>query len=169
MHRSLLFFLFALTLAACKEDPCSTVTCLNGGTCLDGLGTCQCQPGFEGDSCQTNTFQRFIGTFSADYGNCLDTSPAHEVGIEQAGGSNALRILNLGDYECPAGTLQVEATVTGTLVQIAEQTVNCGSISYTFSGSGRLEGELIRIDFVATYDADGFLRTDACSVNLEKK
>ncbi len=169
MNRRLMFLLLALTLAACKEDPCSDVTCLNGGTCLDGLGTCECQPGFEGDSCQINTFQRFIGTFGADYGNCIDTSPTHEVGIEQASGSSSLLISNLGDYECPTGQLQVEAAVTGTTFSIAEQVVNCGAISYTFSGSGRLEGELIQIDFVAKYDADGFLRTDACSVSLEKK
>lgn len=32
-------------------DPCASVTCENGGTCVDG--TCECAAGFEGESCAT--------------------------------------------------------------------------------------------------------------------
>jgi hypothetical protein len=32
-------------------DPCDTVTCLNGGTCVDGV--CHCPAGYTGNRCQT--------------------------------------------------------------------------------------------------------------------
>jgi hypothetical protein len=42
--------LFAVILLSnCKEDPCEGKTCLNGGTCVDGV--CQCADHYEGASC----------------------------------------------------------------------------------------------------------------------
>ncbi|MDX2003565.1 MAG: calcium-binding EGF-like domain-containing protein [Chitinophagales bacterium] len=43
-------FLMAL-LHSCKEDKCEDVSCLNGGTCVDG--TCDCPSGFTGADCGT--------------------------------------------------------------------------------------------------------------------
>ena len=36
-------------------DDCGNVTCLNNGTCRDGINTahCECRPGYKGDFCQT--------------------------------------------------------------------------------------------------------------------
>ncbi len=36
-------------------DECNSSPCENGGTCMDGAGqfTCQCKPGYTGDTCGT--------------------------------------------------------------------------------------------------------------------
>ena len=38
-------------------SPCDTVTCYNNGTCVDddGKTTCECQPGFIGLDCSTDS------------------------------------------------------------------------------------------------------------------
>lgn len=161
--------LLLILVSACKEDPCETAVCLNGGTCVDGLGTCECLPGFEGDSCQVSTFQLFLGSFEADYGSCLDTPPDHRVGIAQQGLESNLTIIDLGDYACPAGIVEVSAEVTGKSLTIPEQDIDCGDIVYTFSGSGTANDNGVTIDFIVIYDADGFVRKDECSVTLTKE
>lgn len=161
--------LLLILVSACKEDPCEAAVCLNGGTCVDGLGTCECLPGFEGDSCQVSTFQLFLGTFEADYGSCLDTPPEHRVGIAQQGLEDNLTILDLGDYACPSGNIAVSAKVTGNSLTIPEQDIDCGDIVYTFAGTGTANGNVLTIDFTVTYDADGFIRKDECSVILTKE
>ena len=163
------FAVVLLLLSACKEDPCENVTCLNGGTCLDGLGTCACQPGYEGDSCEIYTFQLFLGSFEANYGGCVDTPPEHRVEIEQEGGEDRLRITGLGDYACPTGSLTVVADVTGNTLSIPSQNVDCGEIIYTFEGDGSVSGNVLTISFSVEYDADGFLRKDNCSATLTKE
>ncbi len=167
-----LFWLLLVPIAllgSCKEDPCETTTCLNGSTCLDGLGQCECLPGYEGDSCETFIFQQFIGSFTADYGACLATQPAHRVAIAQATGSNQLSITDLGDYDCPGGSLVILGQVDGNTLTIPQQTIDCGSIEYLFSGSGSLSGSQLNLDFTVVYDAGGFLRTDNCSATLGKE
>lgn len=156
-------------LSACQEDPCENVVCLNGGTCVDGLGTCECLPGFEGDSCETFTFQLFLGSFEADYGGCVDTPPEHRVGIEQKDGEEKLLISNLGDYACPGGELVIEGDVTGNTLVIPQQIVDCGDIQYTFEGTGSVDGAVVTLSFTVTYDADGFDRIDQCSATLTKE
>lgn len=156
-------------LAACEEDVCENVTCLNGGTCVDGLGTCECQPGYAGDSCEVYLLETFLGSFEADYGGCVNTAPEHRVGIEQVPGEESLRILNLGDYACPAGPLAVSATTTGSTITIDEQAIDCDDIVYTFSGSGQISGNVLHLDFSVRYDAGGFIRTDQCSATLTKE
>lgn len=158
-----------LLLSACQEDPCENTVCLNGGSCVDGLGSCECQIGYEGDSCETFTFQLFLGSFEAEYGGCVDTPPGHRVEIEQKNGEETLLIRGLGDYACPGGTLVVEAQASGTALTIAEQAVDCGDILYTFSGSGAVDGNRITLSFVVTYDADGFIRTDQCTAVLSRE
>jgi hypothetical protein len=42
-------FLTATVFTSCEKDPCEDVTCLNGGTCIDG--ECDCPEGYTGSDC----------------------------------------------------------------------------------------------------------------------
>lgn len=48
-------------------DECDPNPCVNGASCLDGLGsyTCRCLPGFNGTRCETGT----IGRMTHHHGN----------------------------------------------------------------------------------------------------
>lgn len=55
-----------LSLACNKKDNtssnnCKNVTCLNGGTCVNG--TCSCSSGYEGTDCSGVIRKKFIGTY----------------------------------------------------------------------------------------------------------
>jgi len=51
------------TFTSCMPDPCETVVCQNGGTCVEG--TCECPDGYEGTNCETATVDKFVGTYTA--------------------------------------------------------------------------------------------------------
>ena len=164
------FCILLLTFFSCKkDDPCEGVVCLNGGTCAEGLGTCQCQNGYEGDSCETFILQSFLGVYNVTYQGCFTTSPDHTVAIDQASGNNQINIFDLGDYECPGGRIEIVAEVDATNVTIPAQTIDCsGEIAYTFSGSGSLSNNILTLNFKVSYDADGVQRQDDCTATLEK-
>ena len=152
-----------------KDDPCEGVTCLNGGTCAEGLGTCQCQSGYEGDSCEVFVLQSFLGVYQVTYQGCFTTSPNHSVAIDQANTNSQIKIYDLGDFECPGGRIEVLADVEGTNVTIPSQTIDCnGEIAYTFSGTGSLSNNILTLNFQVNYDADGIEHVDNCTATLEK-
>jgi hypothetical protein len=165
---SLLLFAGLLFVSSCKSDPCEEVACQNGGACIEGV--CECLPGFVGDSCQFFDPSQYFGTYRAEYTNCFVTSDNHRVIIEEVPGEGGkIAIFDLGDYDCPGGDLQIEGIITGNQLNIPDQTVDCGVISYQFSGDGVLtDGTVLTIDFRVAYDAGGFEQVDDCQVRMAK-
>lgn len=155
-------------MVACKEDPCDSVTCLNGSTCVEGV--CECREGYTGTSCETFSLEKFLGSYTASYQGCFVTSPNHSVAIGQAAvGSADLEIIDLGDYDCPAGgPITLSAEPDGSTLNIPSQIVDCGLISYTFSGSGTLQGDTLTLNFNVTYVSDGQSQQDICTAILIK-
>jgi hypothetical protein len=169
MSRALICCLGAVwLLSACKPDPCKETVCENGGTCLDGA--CQCPEGFRGISCETFDLEAYLGEFAAEYSGCFTTSPGHRVLLESIPGSgNRIYLTNLGDYACPGGELRPEASLNGTQMTLPRQTLSCGSIAYTFEGSGNFDGvSRLTLTFEVSYDAGGFTQTDRCSAVMER-
>lgn len=73
MKKSLLSFLagaaiFAVSLSSCTSDPCKDVNCGTNGTCVEG--NCECDPGYEGTSCETEMRAKFLGTYVATGSLC---------------------------------------------------------------------------------------------------
>jgi hypothetical protein len=155
-------------LVACKEDPCDSVTCLNGSTCVEGV--CECREGYTGASCETFLLEKFLGNYTVSYQGCFVTSPNHRVAIGQASvGSADLQIIDLGDYDCPVGgPITLSAEPNGNQLSIPSQVFDCGLIQYTFSGSGALEGDTLTMNFVVTYASDGQSQQDVCTAVLIK-
>lgn len=68
---SLLFCLFLLVgFSSCeKEDPCQNVTCINGGTCVNGA--CNCPSGYSGSDCSIPP-DPCAGITCLNGGNCIN-------------------------------------------------------------------------------------------------
>jgi hypothetical protein len=161
-------FIVLTSLTSCQNDPCEAIECQNGGSCNEGV--CECPEGYEGAFCQNLNSQQHFGEYHTDYQGCIDTSPSHIINIEAANDSVAeLRIVNLGDYECPNGELAILADLNGNSVSIAEQSINCGPITYTYSGSGTFTsaGQL-SLSFMVSYSDGVNDITDQCTVLLER-
>jgi hypothetical protein len=160
----------SLLIGACGQEPCAEVECLNGGTCLEG--TCDCPEGFTGPSCESFESSEFLGSYTASYGDCFDVSDDHRVDVDLNPNNDTtsqLLLYNLGDYACPNGELAVAASVNLNQIVIPDQTIDCGGIEYTFSGSGELQGNRLIITFTNRYDAGGIMRDDQCTATLEKR
>ncbi|MEM6799893.1 MAG: calcium-binding EGF-like domain-containing protein [Bacteroidota bacterium] len=169
MKLRFVFCLIAFLSFACEEDPCAGVSCTNGGTCVEGVGTCECLAGFEGENCETNVILKFIGSYGADYGGCVNTAPEHRVNITQLSGESRLNIADLGDYACPGGEVNVIADISGDQINIPSQNIDCsGEIVYTFSGSGSISTSVISLTFSVRYETDGLERIDNCTATLTK-
>lgn len=53
-----------VVLNSCVKDPCTELSCQNGGSCSDGF--CQCPTGFEGAECEITTASRFVGKWAGN-------------------------------------------------------------------------------------------------------
>ena len=66
MFKNLIYLCLAVLLfTACGDDPvdpCAGVDCGPNGTCVDG--TCDCEEGYYGDTCENLLQDLFIGTWS---------------------------------------------------------------------------------------------------------
>ena len=51
-----------VVFSSCEKDPCTELTCQNGGNCADGY--CSCPTGFEGAECDITASSRFIGKYA---------------------------------------------------------------------------------------------------------
>ncbi len=56
-----------LTIGGCSKDKCKDITCLNGGSCIDGA--CNCVNGYTGDRCQTSKCE---GVTCMNGGSCIN-------------------------------------------------------------------------------------------------
>jgi len=57
-----IFLAGAVVYTSCEKDPCTNLTCYNGGSC--GNGKCICPTGYENTQCQTLSVTRYIGTYA---------------------------------------------------------------------------------------------------------
>lgn len=56
-----------IVYSSCVKNACDNVTCLNGGSC--GNGVCRCPTGYEDPQCQTLSINRYLGAY-AGYTSC---------------------------------------------------------------------------------------------------
>jgi hypothetical protein len=51
----------SITYISCNRDKCKSVVCGHGGVC--NSGACVCPSGYEGSNCETETREKFLGTW----------------------------------------------------------------------------------------------------------
>lgn len=115
--------LFAFVLSttvyttSCKDD-CSSSSCENGGTCVDG--DCNCADGYEGNTCSAESRDKFEGdwTYSGISGCTFVVNRPSKISEET---SNVLQVTmtNLTGY-----SETVIANVDGNTITIPVQTVD---------------------------------------------
>jgi hypothetical protein len=80
-----------MVLVACKSDPCEDVSCVQGD-CQEGV--CNCAAYYEGESCDTESRTKFLGT------NCPSGSQFLVTTI-QAGTTNAGQVMLTNIHQDP--------------------------------------------------------------------
>lgn len=69
MNFKLLFFLLLAFTFSCTNEPCEDVDCGEHGTCDEISGNCLCDDFYEGDQCEIEVREKFLGTWQV-FGNC---------------------------------------------------------------------------------------------------
>lgn len=120
---------------SCEQDPCKDVICVNG-TCVSGI--CDCDAGYEGSDCGTESRAQFIGTYSVSGTVACEVTPDGTItnavlSITNSASDVTKIVINF------AGQLTIIGTVTGSSVTIESQTVG----SFTYTGNGTVSGNNI--------------------------
>lgn len=162
-----IYFIFALTcltitgvlLSGCKkeEDPCDNVTCQNGGTCNNG--SCSCASGYEGATCGTEMRSKFIASYTVQE-NC---SPGGNFNYNMTINSSATGVQNVVINNFYGVGAAVTASVSGSSITIASQTVTVNGTAVTFSGSGQLSGNIMTLSYTASIGGDADNCTATCT------
>ena len=90
------FFAIALLFISCKKGPCDDVVCLNNGTCLNG--DCFCPEWFEGDYCEQEIREKYIGTYRGDFSSTQSGQQTIDVIISSQGDTNASMLYTDNDF-----------------------------------------------------------------------
>ena len=112
------------------SDPCSGITCQNGGTCSSG--TCVCPSGYEGSLCQTVSRNKVIKIWSASdvQVSPVVTLPTYTSAIAAGAGVTDVKISNFSAFF----TNDVNATFLNNTLTIVSQTPD--NDTFSVSGTG---------------------------------
>lgn len=96
---ALLLGVFAIGFQACEENACQGVECGEFGVCFEG--TCLCDRGYEGDSCNIVSRADMLGTYMA-FKDCgtgeIDT--LEMMIIEGTGDLSTFLVTDFDDFAC---------------------------------------------------------------------
>ncbi len=105
------------------------VTCANGGSCIND--TCRCPVGYEGVSCQTQSRQKFLGSWQVfERGSASGTHNPYQVSIQSNGSFyaiNSIYIMWLYNYGLPSSPY-IDGYVSGDSIFIPSQQIDTKTI-----------------------------------------
>lgn len=148
----------ALALTGCKDE-CADVVCQNGGTCNEGI--CACATGYEGTECATETRAKFLGTYSAAESCTSGNYPPFTITIVSS--STGVRNVIINNFYGIG--LSVSATVSGSSLNIPNQTITEDGVPIAISGSGQLAGNILTM----TYTLSSGAESDTCTATCTKQ
>ncbi len=126
-----------ILFTSCQGDKCKSVVCNNGGTCNESDGSCNCEVGFEGTNCDTESRTKLIGTYSLSGSDNLGNTYSNLATTTSASGVDKKKFtLNI------AGTFIFTCTMTDKNAFIVDNVTQQG---YTYSGNGTYTGTTLTI------------------------
>ncbi len=177
----------AMTMTFTSCDECADVTCLNGGTCEEGVcqcadyffgdacevecvngtygsGSCLCDAGYEGDGCTVLSREDMIGSYTGmDACSSSGASTAYTSTVAESSASND-GVLMTGLWD---GFFinSITGTVDGDVISIPNQEPD--SDGFTIEGTGTYSDGSIAWSFIVTETASSSV--DQCAMNAAKQ
>jgi len=139
----------AVTFTSCNPDECKDVVCANNGTCNSADGSCTCQTGYEGTTCQTLSRAKFVGVY---VGNEQCTVGTDQYSITITENSDAIKLTMSNIYN-------QAFTAVGTMSGTNTFSFNNTQSGSTFSGTGTLNGNQLTV----SYQISDGITTNACT------
>ena len=156
-------FIFALLQSAC--DPCSRTNCQNGGECQNG--SCYCEPGYEGNSCETEWSAKFIKGFSSVATPC---KPSYSSDIRRIG-PQMIEIHNLGGFAGMTGCAPSGYWVKGKLISNTYFKIEdtfCTDFAIQGDGLFNQTTNILTIHYHCDFqDATGSPKNEDCEVTYQ--
>lgn len=159
------FTLAMLFFTGC-DDPCKDVTCLNAGTCLEGI--CECAEGYEGTDCANANNAKFVGSFLKGSETCDSTVLGSYTIVNTASGTDAKAFTLGGIYDNGAtNTVNVTVDTDTQKFTIASQSFTDDVLGSGFelSGSGSVseDGNTITLTYQLLDQNNAGAMWDNCS------
>lgn len=152
---ALLGVLLAVT-PSCNPDPCKDVNCGANGTCLDG--TCICDTGYEGASCEVEWATKFEGSYLGKDVCGMDTYILAKHAVITKLSATQVRISNFGGFDS-----FIDATVT--------KSDELGFTNFAdpagrrFTGTAKINGNRLTGSYTVTYSNGS---SDSCTFDYSK-
>ncbi|GAB4384355.1 MAG: hypothetical protein Kow0075_16380 [Salibacteraceae bacterium] len=126
---------FIALVTACNRnnDPCENVVCSNGGVCSEGIclceeyyygpycdnycvngefdSTCVCNTGYEGEACETEEREKFVGTHSV-HEECITSTQDYFYTVVIKEGNQGIRSIEIHNFRDDETYAPVEAYLT---------------------------------------------------------
>ena len=162
---SLLFsgICIALLMNSCEPDDCKNVLCPSNKVCYQGA--CICQNGLEGDNCEINSVDRFIGSYDVNEYAYTGSTPApfYSSYIEYGVTNNEIWINNFSNTNIQVKAYISTSTTTNKGTHIS---INFSNGAFEVSGEGEYNIALNRIDIQCNIKQD--FQSRACQVTFIK-
>jgi hypothetical protein len=158
-----------IVYSSCNKtsDPCSGVTCLNGGACSGG--TCTCPTGFMGTNCGTYAI---LGKWNGS-DNCTPTNTfSQTISIDSSSSGITNIIINNPDGYGTANNISGTLSTDGKTVTFTNQVVNASSSPDTLTGTFTLTSNSAFTEAVTIREGDTSTHsstTYSCSGNYTRQ
>jgi len=152
--------LFLLLFAFGCKDACKDVSCENGGSCDDG--DCTCATWYSGDECTDRVSDKFEGTYEGEKDCGPNQISSTNMSVINGDAATELRLIFGRDLEAQL--------VDEQSFDVPLQTFPFGSLTTTYSGSGKQTGTGFEIDLteIVVQTIFGDTLRDTCYFHVEK-
>lgn len=125
-----------ITYTSCNTDACDDIDCMNGGLCISG--TCSCPTGYEGETCQTLSRDKFVGVYSGNE-TCTIGSDSYAITLSASSDDLKINYTNLYNQSYSA-----VCTITG---QNTFSFAGTASGGVSFDGTSTLNANTITVNY----------------------